>query len=267
VRGVQVWIRDPRARPAPLQSYLRRIQLPDEKALAASERASMVFPLIGSAAGASNSFWISDLTLHNPFRDPISVSLRFIAGQRSVDRNLTLAPRQTIRWPDVVRTYFGLQEIGSLWIEHREGRAPVALVQNSDIAHEGRASLEPPLTVRDAITAGSEVAEATIVGIPAHRALGSRMNVGVINLGRIPATFRISAWTRGNVRVGRSIESGVPEEEVWWTNDIERELGTAVDETMTLRVTAIAGTGAPFATVVEPDGDSHFLAAVPSGQP
>ena len=267
VRGVQVWIRDPRARPAPLQSYLRRIQLPDEKALAASERASMVFPLIGSAAGASNSFWISDLTLHNPFRDPISVSLRFIAGQRSVDRNLTLAPRQTIRWPDVVRTYFGLQEIGTLWIEHREGRAPVALVQNSDIAHEGRASLEPPLTVRDAITAGSEVAEATIVGIPAHRALGSRMNVGVINLGRIPATFRISAWTRGNVRVGRTIESGVPEEEVWWTNDIERELGTAVDETMTLRVTAIAGTGAPFATVVEPDGDSHFLAAVPSGQP
>ena len=140
-------------------------------------------------------------------------------------------------------------------------------MQNSDIAHEGRASLEPPLTVRDAITAGSEVAEATIVGIPAHRALGSRMNVGVINLGRIPATFRISAWTRGNVRVGRTIESGVPEEEVWWTNDIERELGTAVDETMTLRVTAIAGTGAPFATVVEPDGDSHFLAAVPSGQP
>lgn len=267
VRGVQLWIRDPRARPAPLQSYLRRIQLPDRKALAASERASMVFPLIGSAAGATNSFWISDLMLHNPFRDPISVSLRFIAGKRSVDRNLTLAPRQTIRWPDVVRTYFGLQEIGTLWIEHRQGRAPVALVQNSDIAHEGKASLEPPLTLRDAITAGSDVAEATIVGIPAHRALGSRINIGVINLGRIPATFRISAWTRGNVRVGRPVESGVPEEEVWWTNNIERELGIAVDETMTLRVTAIAGTGAPFATVVEPDGDSHFLAAVPSGQP
>jgi hypothetical protein len=266
VRGVQVWIRDPRARPAPLQSYLRRIQLPDEKALAASERASMVFPLIGSAAGATNSFWISDLTLHNPFRDPISVSLRFIAGQRSVDRNLTLAPRQTIRWPDVVRTYFGLQEIGTLWIEHREGRAPVALVQNSDIAHEGRASMEPPLTLRDAITAGSDVAESTIVGIPAHRALGSRINIGVVNLGRIPATFRISAWSRGNVRVGRLVESGVPEEEVWWTNNIERELGIAVDETMTLRVTAIAGTGAAFATVVEPDGDSHFLTAVPSGQ-
>ncbi|HEY8849195.1 MAG TPA: hypothetical protein VIO12_07875, partial [Thermoanaerobaculia bacterium] len=183
----------------------------------------------------------------------------------SVDRHLTLAPRQTIRWPDVVRTYFGLGELGSLWIEHH-GQPPVAIVRNSDIAHGGRASVESPLHWRDAVSAGTDADELTIVGIDARRIPATRVNVGVVNLGRIPATFKIAAWTRGGVQVGRTLEAGIGEEDIWWIVDAEGELGTLIDETMSIRITPIAGTGAAFATIVLPSGDTEFIPAIPAQQ-
>ena len=47
-------------------------------------------------------------------------------------------------------------------------------------------------------------------------------------------------------------------------NDVEAALGVKLDETMTVRVTVIAGTGVAFATVVEYGGDSEFIAAIPA---
>jgi hypothetical protein len=39
-----------------------------------------------------------------------------------------------------------------------------------------------------------------------------------------------------------------------------------LDETTTVRITVIAGTGAGFLTVVEPSGDSSFIRAIPAEQ-
>ena len=59
-----------------------------------------------------------------------------MTGEDGIDRRLTLAPRQTLRWTDVVRTLFQAgSSVGTLWIEHREGLAPVATVKTSDVAH------------------------------------------------------------------------------------------------------------------------------------
>jgi len=266
VRGVEIWTRVPAARPAALATYLRRIQLPARSEVAYSSRERMVFPIAGSTQGANGAFWVSELTLHNPFRDPISVSLRFLGTEAHVDRRLTLSPRQTIRWPDVVRNFFGTGGIGTLWIQHREGRAPVAVVKTSDVAHGGRSSVETPLTQRHAVTAGSSTPELTIVGIPAPRPPWRRVNVGVVNVGVIPATFRMVATTRTGGTVGKPVSSGVPEDEVWLVTDIEREMGVTLDDTMTLRITAIAGTGVAFATIVESTGDTEFVAAIPAQQ-
>jgi hypothetical protein len=58
----------------------------------------------------------------------------------------------------------------------------------------------------------------------------------------------------------------VPEDNVWFVNDVEAQLGVKLDETMTLRVTVIAGTGVAFASVIEPSGDAEFIAAIPTQQ-
>jgi hypothetical protein len=205
--------------------------------------------------------------MHNPYREPLRLTLRYVTGERGTDRRLTLAPRQTLRWENVVRTLFqNDNSLGTLWVEHRQGRPPVAVVKTSDVAHHASASVEQPLSRRDAATASTEHAELAIVGIPPASGLPRRVNVGVVNLGTIPATFRISARTRTGATVGSDVESGVPEDQVWLVNDIENELGMTLDETMTVRVTVIAGTGVAFATVVEYGGDSEFIAAIPAQQ-
>ena len=267
MRGVELWTRRPGAKPRAVADYLRLIRLPDKKDLVSSGLQRMVFPAVGSLGGIGGSYWQSDLTMHNPLRVPVVLRLRYVAGQVSVDRNLTLSPRQTLSLPDVVRTFFGSSgAVGTLWIEHREGRAPVAVVKTSDVAHGGRASVEQPLTGLDSATAATETAELAIVGIAAAPPNGRRINVGVVNIGRIPATFRVSVRDRHGRMIGKSVESGVPEGQVWFVNGVEDQVGVKLDETMTLRVTVIAGTGVGFATVVDARGDSEFIAAIPAQQ-
>jgi hypothetical protein len=267
VRGVELWTRRKDAKPRAVAEYLKVIRVPTTKELVSSGVAQMVFPAVGSLTGVGGSYWQSDLTMHNPFREPIHISLRFVGGNTGIDRRFTLAPRQTLRWPDLVRNVFGVQgAVGTLWIEHREGRAPVVVVKTSDVAHGARASLEQPLTKRDAATSSTDNAELVIVGLPPVPPEGRRVNIGVVNLGVIPATFRISARTRTGAEIGKAFESGVPEGQVWLTNDLEGRLGVKLDETMTVRLTAIAGTGVGFATVVATGGDSEFIAAIPAEQ-
>ncbi len=267
VRGVEIWARRSDAKPRAVDDYLGLIRLPDKKELVATGLARRVFPAVGSVGGVGDSYWQSDLTIHNPFRDPMQVTLRYVTGDTGIDRRLTLAPRQTLRWPDVVRMLFARPgTVGTLWVEHREGRAPVAVVKTWDVAHNAAASLGAPLTKRDAATSGTESAELAIVGIPAATVPGRRVNAGVVNIGTIPATFSFSARTRTGQPIGGSVAQGVPEDQVWLVNDLEGALGVKLDETMTVRITVIAGTGVGFATVVEPSGDSEFIAAIPAEQ-
>lgn len=265
IRGVELWTRRHDASPQTLAQYLGRIRLPAAEELVTSNRQRMVFPAVGSLEGIGGSYWQSDLTMHNPLRVPIQLRLRYVAGPTSVDRRLTLQPRHTLSLPDVVRTFFRTQgAVGTLWIEHREGLAPVAVVKTSDVAHGARASVEQPLTVRDAATAATETPELAIIGIPAAPPEGRRVNVGVVNIGTIPATFRVSVRDRNGRAIGKSVESGVPEDQVWFVNGVEDQVGVKLDETMTLRVTVVAGTGVGFATVVGARGDSEFIAAIPA---
>jgi hypothetical protein len=259
VRGVELWKRLDAAKPLPVAQYLRRIRLPRPAELVESSRDRELFPLVGNHEGINGARWVSDLTMHNPFREPITMSLRYVAGDVRIDRSVKLAPRQTVRWPDVARTLFGTSDaIGTLWIEHRVGRAPVAMVKTFDAAHDTHASVEQPLTARDSATAGGDAAELTIVGIPDART-ARRVNIGIVNTGTIPATFHIS------VR-GKSIEQGIAEDEVWIVPDIEHQLGVTLDESVIIRITPVAGSGVAFASVVDVNGDNQFIAAVPAQQ-
>lgn len=268
VRGVELWTRNASARSSATGVYLKLIHVPAQKDVVLTPRQRMVFPMVGTVPGANGAFWVSDLTLHNALREPVAATLRFVSHARRVDRHIEIAPRQTLRYSDVVRTFFGVKEggAGSLWIEYREGRAPVAVVKTADVAHGGRPSVEAPLTSADSATAGGDRGELTIVGIPAASLVGRRVNIGVVNTGMIPATFRVTARTSSGRMIGRTIEQGIPEDDLWFITDAEKELAIGLDETITLRITAIAGTGVAFATVVDPSGDTQFIAAIPAQQ-
>jgi hypothetical protein len=264
VRGLEIWTRKPGAQRLNLAAYMSRIRLPSLQELGVlGVRNRLLFPSVGSLPGAGDAYWRSDLMLHNPFAERMSLAMRYVAGGVRADRHLVLPGGQSMRWEDVIRSYFNAPEgRGVLWIEYRGNQPPVARVKTYDAAHNARPSIIEPLSMRDSATARTENQELTIAGIPG--AGSRRVNIGVVNVGQIPATFRITARTRSGQRAGGAIEQGLPEDELYFLTDAERELRLHLDETMTLRVTMIAGTAIAYASVVEPNGDSQFLAAVPA---
>ncbi|MCU1244701.1 MAG: hypothetical protein JWN02_611 [Acidobacteria bacterium] len=268
-RGVEIWKRRPEVRRFDLHSFLQQIRIPTAKELENDgESARLIFPSIGSVPGANDSYWRSDLVLHNPFKQAIPLSLRYVSEQVRVDRRFTLGAGQSIRWEDVVKTLFQAPESrGVLWIEYRGAHGPVARVKTFDAAHDARAALDSPLSMRDAATAGSDSGDLTIVGVPGGGQQRRRINIGIVNVGQIPATFRITVHTRHGEVVGHKVEEGLPEDESYLLPDAETTLGIPLDENVTVHVTMVAGSCIAYATVIDANGDNQLLAGVPSPQP
>jgi hypothetical protein len=266
VRGVELWRRRQDAKPAPLAAYLRLIHVPGTHELVNPGFTRAVYPIVGSGEGIGGAYWQSDLTMHNPSREPIQVTLRYVSAGKNVDRRLTFAPMQTLRWDDVVKTFFHAgSTIGTLWLEYVNGRVPVVAVSSWDSAHQAHASIEPPLTMNDSATAGSPRPELAIVGLPAMTSGARHLNIGAVNVGIVPANVRVTVRRAGNgAVVGKPVEAWIEEDHVFITRDIEAALGFRIDETMIVRISVIQGTCAGFATVVGQDGDTQFVAAVPA---
>jgi hypothetical protein len=256
IRGVEVWTRKADAHPRRTADYLRLIRMPKVEEVATAGRDRMVFPLAGMTGGVNGAFWVSNLTLHNPTRDPIFVTLRFATAQARVDRRLRIAPRQTLAYPAVVKSLFNTSGLGTLWIDYRGGHGPIAVLETSDVAHGGRGSIETPLTNRDAATFGGDTPELTIVGIPATAQ--RRMSIGVVNTGIAPAIFRVT------VDGGKPFEIAAPEDDLQLVPEPEKKLGIAIGPATTLRIAPLVGSGVAFATIVDANGDTQFLPAVPS---
>jgi hypothetical protein len=266
-RGVEIWVRKSPAPRLNLDGYMRRFRIPTLKELGTlGARSRVVFPTVGTVPGVGGAYWRSDLMLHNPFKEPLALDLRYVAGDVRADRPVVLGPGQSIVWPDVVRSFFGAPEgRGVLWIEYHGSRPPVARVKTSDVAHEAKATIDAPLTLADAASAGTPSDDLTIFGLPSTK--DRRINIGIVNVGAIPATFRITARSRTGQVIGRTVEEGLAEDESYTASDLDSRLGVRLDETTSVHVSVVAGTCIAYATVVDVNGDTQFIAALPSQQP
>jgi hypothetical protein len=261
-RGVEIWRRRAEGAPLNLASYMSRIRIPTVEELGTiGERSRIVFPAVGSLPGANASYWRSDLTLHNPFKERMSLGLRYVSGDVHVDQTVTILGGQSLRWEDVVRSLFRAPEgSGVLWIEYRGQHQPVARVRTYDAAHNARGSVSAPLSMRDSASAGAENEDLTLVGIPGGTE--RRVNIGIVNVGKIPAIFRITVRTRTGQKISRTFEEALNEDDLRTIPEIEKVLGVAIDETSAVHISMIAGTCVAYASVVDANGDSQFMAAV-----
>jgi hypothetical protein len=265
-RGVEVWVRKSPEPRLNLAGYMRRFRVPTIKELGQiGTRSRLVFPTVGTVPGVGGAYWRSDLMLHNPYDGVLNLDLRYVAGDIRGHRAIAIGSSQSLVWPDVVRSLFGAPESrGVLWIEYRGAAAPVARVKTADVAHDAKATIDAPLTLADSATAGTHADDLTIFGIPSTQ--GRRINIGIVNVGAIPATFRITARSRTGQTIGKAIEEGLAEDESYTLGDLESHLGTHLDETTSVHVTLIAGMCIAYATTVDATGDTQFIAALPSQQ-
>jgi len=269
VTGVELWKRKAKTSPANVELYLREIRVPTVKELdVIGRRATLVFPSVGSVPGANDSFWRSDLTLHNPWDQPMRLGLRYVSGSARLDRTVVLNPGRSMRWEDVVKTLFGAPDSrGVLWLHFRGDRGPVARVKTYDVSRASSGTVDRPLGSADSATSGSGLADLVIVGLPGGDQSSRRINAGVVNVGRIPATFRVTVRTRDGVQVGRAVEEGLPEGESAFINNVEVATGATIDDTATVHITMIAGTGVGYASVVSTEGYTQSIPAVPAPKP
>jgi hypothetical protein len=196
------------------------------------------------------------------------LGLRYVAGATRLDRTVVLSAGRSVRWEDVVKTLFAAPDSrGVLWIDFRGDRGPIARVKTYDAARASSGTVDRPLAAADSATSGTSHDDLVIVGLPGGGQPARRVNVGVVNIGNIPATFRITVRTRDGVQVGEAVEQGLPEGESAFINNLELENGAAIDDTSTVHVTMIAGTGVAYASVVDSDGDTQFFPGVPAPKP
>lgn len=92
-------------------------------------------PAVARAEGVQDTHWMTDLTLHNPTGDTVTVTLQYLA--RSVDtptppvQSVDLTSGQTLQLEDVLAAVFGLEEAsGALRITADAGIAATTRIFN-----------------------------------------------------------------------------------------------------------------------------------------
>ncbi|HEX7192737.1 MAG TPA: hypothetical protein VF381_14310, partial [Thermoanaerobaculia bacterium] len=63
---------------------------------------------------------------------------------------------------------------------------------------------------------------------------------------------------------GKTFEVEAPEDDLRLVTEPEKRLGVAITPATTLRIAPMSGSGVAFATVVDANGDTQFIPAVPS---
>ncbi|HEY5609857.1 MAG TPA: hypothetical protein VIL97_01515, partial [Thermoanaerobaculia bacterium] len=163
VHGVELWTRVT-GRRFELQRYVRAHRLPDSTTRLAREWS--IFPAVGSLAGAAGAYWRSNLVIHNPHGESIALRLRYISTRGAFEKRLTIPPSFVAHYPDVVQGLFNASgSRGTLRIEHPVDRKPIMTVKTYDSSRMGRGTIERPLSLREAATAGTARDELTLAGV------------------------------------------------------------------------------------------------------
>lgn len=264
LRGIELW-RPFRPVRRSLDVYRRTFVLPASASRGPKHR--VVFPVVGTIRTGAASHWKSDLLLYNPHTSPSQVRLRYLAGRTVPDQQLTLPAQKWRSIPNFAPALFGLPEsLGVLWIEYPADRRPLARVWTYDDARPHDISLHPPLAETESATGNTLLNELVLVGIGAGTKL--RVDLGVINIGAAPATFRVTVTDEKGTLTGGPIESELLEEGLYLMSDVGRELWVDFAEPAMIRVRMLSGTAIAFATLVNTqDGRREFISAVPTHAP
>jgi hypothetical protein len=144
----------------------------------AASAATIVVPAAGSAQGANNSVWQSDVTLHSLAPRPLTVSIEFHQGTTvHTAAPLTLEAKETVLLSDIARTLFNVSEGTGALVFNVEDRDVKHLAISSatyNLQPQGRLGQEiPAVNTIDAAVPGD------IVTLTGPNDAAHRFNFGV----------------------------------------------------------------------------------------
>jgi hypothetical protein len=255
VRGIELWS----LRPGAMSNAPLSMLVPKNAPAESANR--LVFPSIGNVRGAGDSFWKSDLTIFNPFEDPITVRLRYLGTSGNTDRSVTVAPGTTLRLRDVVASLFQRGgSRGACIVRYVEGRRPIVSLQSYDSAHGSSSSTELPLDSSSSAVGGTKRDHLVISGVEENSA--RRVNVGLLNVGDAPVLFELFARGADGGRIGHPLEGSLAEGESLLLVSASRELGVEIDGSSTIVVHVKSGQAVGYASMI--DGLTGTQSSIPA---
>ena len=224
-------------------------------------------PSLAHLPGAQGTLWRSDLSLHNPGADPITVGLvATIRGQVGTagETALALRPGEARRFDDVVATELGIDDAATVRLMTWGGPGLVAARTYNDTPAGTFGQSIPALAPAAALAAGGE-SRLLQLSHAADRGKGFRTNIGVVNVSSSPAVATVDLYRADHAPLG-TLTQELRGGESAQLNDVFRAVGTGdVADGY-----AIVHTASPdamlhtYASVVDNlSGDPFLMAAAP----
>lgn len=161
-----------------------------------------VVPAVASTEGAGGSRWTSELTLHNAGTTPLDVVLTYRTSSLMSEKSVTVGPRTTISYGDVVKENFGLgSTLGALEIDVVSGEVRKLAVSSRTVNTTAGGELGqdvPALRLSDAMSGG----DTAVIAGP-RRALGYRFNAGLYTVDALKVTWSLLR-ANGSVAAAKS---------------------------------------------------------------
>jgi hypothetical protein len=200
-------------------------------------------------AGMYGSQWRTDVRLHNPGTEPAEVGLAFV-GSNGVgpERTFVIEPDAALALDDVVAEVAGRPDAGALRLLVRGG-AIAAMSRTYNLTSGGTFGQAVPAVPESRVAEPGERVRLIGLASTPNPSIGTRTNIGVVNLEPVPSTVRIRLYDGAKGLSGYLGTFAVQLQPMEWRqlNDVLRQL--------TDRVVAEA-----YAIVHTEGGSGRFLA-------
>jgi hypothetical protein len=226
----------------------------------AAQAAIFIVPAAGTGAGANNSQWQSELTLHTAAPRPVTLTLFYHQGQtRFGPEVLVLQPRQTLSIDDVVKTKFSVPSgTGAITIHatDRDAKTLAVTSRTFNVSEDGEFGQDiPSVDMLNANRAGDIVA---LTGPSSVEK--SRFNFGVFAVETSQVRWEL---LRADGAVVKSVDASYGEgEHVQYNGGISGLLGSTPANNDTVHARVISGRAVFYGSTVNATGDPTFVPGV-----
>ena len=173
---------------------------------AAQTTYSTLIPAVAHAPGAEGSSWRSDLTAVNLGTEAADLSMSYDdGGSIPIVRTTALQPGETWTSIDTVENLFGSQGAGVITVEASNPVAITARTYNLMAGGGTFGQFLPGLVENDVIPEGMT---GCVMGLRENT--DCRSNLGLVNLGKQPATVRIRLYDPTGTQIGQTLQRTIP---------------------------------------------------------
>jgi len=168
---------------------------------------STLIPAVAHADGAGDSTWRSDVTGVNLGSVAADLTMNFDDGSNGLPivRSRILEPGETWTSIDTVESLFGSQGAGVITVEASSSVAINARTYNLMTDGGTFGQFLPGLEVGNAIPEGMT---GCVMGLRENNEW--RSNLGLVNLGKQPATVRVRIFDAAGTQIGQTLQRTIP---------------------------------------------------------